>query len=189
MARAAYEPPRLRLAATIVRAGGVIAYPTEGVYGLGCRPDAASAVARVITLKGRAPAAGFILLADELDTLRDWIAPTQIERSRLRLPAMGPRTWIVTASHRVPAWITGGRDTVAVRVTTHPLAAALTAAVGMPIVSTSANRHGHRPARSAVLVRRLFGGAVDYVLGGATQGARGPSEIRDARTGSVLRAG
>jgi len=96
-------------------------------------------------------------------------------------------TWILPAAPAVPGWLTGGRDTLAVRVTAHPLAAELCRSFGRALVSTSANRSGGRPARSALAVRRMFGESVDLILHGPLGGLRGPTPIRDATTGSLLR--
>lgn len=181
--------PRLHHAAAVLHAGGVIAYPTEGVYGLGCRPDDGRAVQHLLDLKQRPVSAGLILIAATFEQLAGWIAPTARERRQLSAEHVGPVTWIVTAGPLTPGWITGGRPTVAVRVTRHPVAAGLCRAAGLPLVSTSANRRGKPPARSAVAVRRHFGARLDLVVGGATGLSAGPTEIRDARSGRVVRAG
>ncbi len=178
----------LRRAAQAIDEGGVIAYPTEGVFGLGCDPGDFTAVERICTLKRRGASTGLILLAADRTQLDDWIEPSP-EEDRALTGTQAFVTWIVTAAPDCPAWITGGRATCAVRITRHPVAVALCLAVGQPIVSTSANRHGHPAARSALGVRRLFGDRVDYIMPGATGRAPGPSPIRDARSGSLLRAG
>ena len=184
---------RLRQAAAVIHAGGVLAYPTEGVYGLGCRPDDARAVHRLLELKQRPVSAGLILIAADWEQLEGWIEPTPAELRRLRsaenTAGSQPITWVVQAGVRAPAWITGGRPLVAVRVTGHPVAAGLCLASGLPLVSTSANRRGKPPARSALGARLRFGTQLDLVVGGATGGCRGPSEIRSAGTGVVLRRG
>jgi len=181
-------PFQLRQAGLVLRAGGVIAYPTEGVYGLGCEPAEAAAVARVLALKGRPPDRGLIVIAARWEQVAGWVdaSPAQIERARADWP--GPVTWLLPAAPGVPPWITGGRDAVAVRVTAHPVAAALSLGYGGPLVSTSANRSGRPPARTALAVRRAFGPALDCVVSGAVERGAGPSEIRDARSGRVLRA-
>ncbi len=179
----------LRHAARIVEAGGLIAYPTEGVFGLGCRPDAHAALERLLELKGRSATSGFILIASDWAQLEGWIAPAPEEAARVSKPTRQPVTWIVTAGPRAHALVTGGRPTLACRITSHRVAAALCALADTPLVSTSANRHGRPPARTALAVRRRFGAQLDLVVGGATGGARGPSEIRVARTGRVLRPG
>lgn len=189
MAATVFLPPRLRRAAAVIHAGGVIAYPTEGVYGLGCRPDDGGAVQQLLDLKQRPVSAGLILIAATLDQLAGWIEPTHRELRQLATRQPGPVTWLVTAGPLTPGWITGGRPKVAMRVTRHPVAAGLCLASGLPLVSTSANRRGKPPARSALAARLRFGGRLDLVVGGATGGAAGPTEIRDAATGQVLRAG
>jgi L-threonylcarbamoyladenylate synthase len=189
VATAPYLAPRFRHAAAVLHAGGVIAYPTEGVYGLGCRPDDGRAVAHLLDLKQRPVSAGLILIAASLEQLTDWIAPTAREIGQLSAPQRGPVTWVVTAGPRTADWITGGRPTVAVRVTRHPVAAGLCLASGLPLVSTSANRRGKPPARSALGARLRFGRRLDLVVGGATGGAAGPTEIREAASGRQVRAG
>lgn len=179
----------LRYAARVVRAGGLVAYPTESVYGLGCDPLDDSAVERLFHCKGRDPSAGLILLADDYARLAPFIDPSPEERERMLASWPGPVTWVCTAGAAAPPWITGGRPTVAVRVTAHPTAGALSRAADMAIVSTSANLSGRPPCRTALHVRMRFAGKVDYVLGGPTGGRSRPSEIRDARTAAVLRAG
>jgi L-threonylcarbamoyladenylate synthase len=159
------------------------------VFGLGCDPAHDKAVRRILALKGRPRTAGLILIASDPAQLEGWIVPTAAERRRLASKPCKPVTWVVTAGPRASTLITGGRDTIAVRITKHPVAAALCARSGMPLVSTSANRHGRPPARSALAVRRAFNRKVDYVVPGATGGLARPTEIREARTGKVLREG
>lgn len=178
----------LRRAAQTIHDGGVVAYPTEGVFGLGCDPDQHEAVLRILTLKQRDVAAGLILIAADRDQLDGWINPTADEESALSATNKFI-TWVVTADPRCPDWITGGRSTCAVRITQHPVAAALCREAGIPLVSTSANKHGHTPAASALAVRRIFAESVDYILPGSTGDNIGSSEIRVASSGAVLRAG
>ncbi|MGH8372354.1 MAG: L-threonylcarbamoyladenylate synthase [Gammaproteobacteria bacterium] len=179
-----------RQARAIVWAGGVIAYPTEAVYGLGCDPLATQAVERILALKSRDVGKGFILIASHIEQLLPFMAPLdKTLRARLEASWPGPVTWIVPAAEAVPDWITGGRDTLAVRVTAHPVARALCELTGMALISTSANLSGHAPARSALQVRARLGDDVDYILPGQTGPQRKPTEIRDARTGKILRAG
>lgn len=180
---------KLRHAARVIQSGGIVAYPTEAVFGLGCDPDCQTAVKQILYLKQRSQQAGLILIAADAAQLYDWITPTAAERERLFATTQEVITWIVTANPLVPRWITGGRKTIAVRITRHPVAATLCHLAGTPLVSTSANRHGHAPARSTLAVRCKFGRQIDYILPGATGRQRQPSEIRDARTGTVLRPG
>lgn len=180
---------KLREAARAIRRGAVIAYPTEAVYGLGCNPLDGAAVRRLLAIKGRDVRKGVILIAADFEQLRPYLAPLSGEQlDRVTADWPGPVTWVLPAAPDLPAWLSGGRDTVAVRVTAHPLAADLCRAAGMPLVSTSANPSGRPPARTALQVRLRCPG-VDRVLAGATGGRRRPTEIRDLASGRRLRAG
>lgn len=178
----------LRKAARIIQSGGVVAYPTESVYGLGCDPLDYPAVQRILAAKRREESAGLILLGADFEQISPYVDPGEDELERMLAAWPGPVTWVCTASAAAPPWITGGRNTIAVRVTGHGDAAALCRAADMALVSTSANRSGRPAARSAVRVRRLFGQEVDYVVPGEVGGMQNPSEIRDASTGKVLRS-
>ena len=170
--------------------GGVVAYPTEAVYGLGCDPLREDAVDKVLELKGRPRHQGLIVIASEFEQLRgllDTSDEAAVNRALATWP--GPVTWVFPAREHVPEWLTGGRRSLAVRVTEHPVANALCAAFGRSVVSTSANRSGEAALREAEQVRRTFGDGVDHVLEGEVGGRDKPSEIRDALTGEVLRAG
>lgn len=169
--------------------GGVVAYPTESVFGLGCDPLEAAAVARILAIKRRSVESGLILLAADVAQLEAYIRPAPAELKRMRASWPGPVTWVVAATPAVPAWVTGGRDTVAVRVTAEPLAASLCRRAGMAIVSTSANRSGRPPARNTLQARRGFSAVVDEILPGAVGRSARPTEIRMASSGKVLRAG
>ena len=185
------ECPSLQIACAVraLRAGGVIAYATEGVWGLGCDPFDGVAVQRVLDLKGRKAAKGLIMVADSLNQLFPLLAPVSIDLlENMRCHWPHPVTWVVPVSSELPRWITGNHSTAAVRISTHPQARQLCQAFGGPIVSTSANPQGRPPARNAFGVRKYFRHRIDYILPGAVGGWRKPSEIRDAVTGRVLRA-
>ncbi|MEN8175886.1 MAG: Sua5/YciO/YrdC/YwlC family protein [Pseudomonadota bacterium] len=180
---------RLREAVRVLHHGGVVAYPTEAVYGLGCDPLRASAVQRILEIKGRHPGKGLILIASEPAQLSPYLLLPDPQRlSRVQATWPGPHTWVFDANPDIPAWITGGRNTVAARVTAHPLAAALCSAFGGALISTSANRTGGVPARSPLQARLVFGDDVDLYLHGACGRLARPTPVRDARTGDVLRA-
>lgn len=181
-------PLAIRRAAALVRAGGVIAYPTEAAWGLGCDPLDAEAVARILAIKGRPVSMGLILIAADMAQLEPWIEPVSHEvEARVAATWPGPVTWVFPAQPWVPFWVHGGRESLAVRVPAHAQCTALCRAVGHPVVSTSANRSGHPPARTGAQVRRWLADEVDFILGGATGGRARPSEIRDALTGRALR--
>ena len=176
----------IAVAAEVLLAGGVVAYPTEGVFGLGCMPDDPTAIARLLRIKRRDPRKGLILIAAEPGQLRDWIAmdPASLPEPD---PAQ-PTTWIAPASKNVAALIRGVHPGLAVRLTTNPTAAALCEATGSALVSTSANLAGEPVARNRYVLTRKFNDRVDYIVPGECGPASGPSEIRDLNTGAVLRA-
>jgi len=174
----------IRRASRILHSGGVIAYPTEGVFGLGCLPDDATAVYRILEAKDRDVAKGLILIASDAQQLADWI---DLGDAEIPSAESKPITWIVPATNAVPSWIRGAHKTVAVRLTTHPVARALCQETASCIVSTSANLSGQQPARNAHVLRRQFGHLVDYVVPGQCGSAQGASEIRDLKTDKIVR--
>ena len=178
---------QIRKAARCLEAGGVIAYPTEGVYGIGCLPQYTDAVERIVTIKGRSASAGLILIAAEVELLTGWVAPSAAELKNLLRRMEHPTTWIVSAQPGLDPLLTGGRDTLAVRITEHPIAAGLSAAVSGPLVSTSANKSGKAAAMNAHQARHKLGRTLDYVISGPLGSAAGPSEIRVAADGRVVR--
>jgi len=175
---------RLRL---FLKRGGVLAYPTESCYGLGCDPRNAAAVKRLLRLKKRSASKGLILIAGHARQLRPYLAqlPPALE-SRMRAPWPGPHTWLAPAAHDCPAWLRGGHNTVAVRVTAHRGAARLCELANMALVSTSANLSGGKPAKTANQCRRLFGQRV-LVIPGRTGARRHPSTIQHLVTGQIIR--
>lgn len=178
----------LRRACRVLRAGGVIAYPTEAVFGLGCDPGCEEALARVLALKGRSPRKGMILVAADWGQLTPFLAPLPPEaRRRVEGSWPGFVTWLLPARSGLSRSLTGGGPLVAARITAyHPLVS-LCRTYGGPIVSTSANRSGCRPARTALQVRRIFGDQLDYILPGPVGGEARPSPIRHYSDGKLLR--
>ncbi len=171
-----------------LEAGRVIAYPTEAVFGLGCRADDRSATERICALKERPLDQGVIVLIDSLEQLDGWIAPLEAsDRARLAQTWPGPVTWLLPASEGCPVWLRGRHSSLAVRQSAHPLCRALCQGLGHPVVSTSANRAGQPPARSADEVRSVFGDQVDRVIDAPLGEASAPSTIRDLRTNRQLR--
>jgi L-threonylcarbamoyladenylate synthase len=176
--------------AGLLRDGGLAACPTEAVWGVSCDPFDEAAVLRLLRLKQRPVDKGLILVADTVarfDGLLDWAALPDERAAAVRASWPGPHTWIVPATARVPRWITGTHAGVAVRVTAHPSMAALCEAFGGPLVSTSANPAGAPPPRRPEDFDPALRDGVDAVLAGDTGAQARPTEIRDARTGEVLR--
>jgi len=172
---------------THLKRGGVIAYPTESCYGLGCDPRNVRALKRLIHLKGRSATKGLLLIADHFKRLQAFVRPLNADnRARMRRSWPGPVSWVVPASAACPPLLTGGRATIAIRVTAHPIAARLCRSLGMALVSTSANKSGKKPAQTAAECRRIFGARVRVIDGRIGQRRR-PSTLIDLATGTVLR--
>ena len=181
------DTAELRAAARVLAQGGVVAHASEGVWGLACDPMNAAAVDAVIAVKGRGADKGLILIGADAESFAPELAALpEGTAAKIRDSWPGAVTWIVP-NLRFGQRITGGRDSVAVRVPDHAQARALARRFGAPLVSTSANRTGEPPCLTADAVRETLGGEVDYVLEGRTGGRTGPSSIFDARTGEALR--
>lgn len=177
-------------AATALQTGGIVAYPTEAVWGLGCDPRNEEAVSRLLAAKQRSVDKGLILIASHLEQLRPFLDISALPSERLAEVLAswpGPHTWVMPASDQAPPWITGAHDGIAVRITAHAAVIELCNAFGGALVSTSANRAGQPApqARDALDPALLIG--VDGVLSGETGGLAAPSDIRDALTGNGIR--
>jgi L-threonylcarbamoyladenylate synthase len=158
-------------AASVLRAGGIVAFPTETVYGLGADASNDAAVARVYAVKGRPRAHPLIVhLAPEAQ-LDDWAVEIPDVARRLTALWPGPLTVILKKSERVASAATGGSPTVGLRVPAHPMAQALLRAFGGGIAAPSANRFGAVSPTTADHVAADLGDDVDYILDG------GPCEV------------
>jgi len=170
--------------------GGVIAYPTEAVYGLGCDPGNESAVRTILELKSRPASAGLVLIADQPERFAPYIRPVDEAHWEPALASWpGPVTWLFPRAPGVPDWLAGSHPTIALRVTAHEGCRALCRAFGGPVVSTSANPRGEEPARTTDDVERYFSAELCGILAGELGEQNQPSEIRDLLTGKVIRSG
>lgn len=177
-------------AAACLRAGEVLAYPTEAVFGLGADPANEAAVARIFELKGRPSAVGVLLVAARFEQIAHFIDHAKLPAGAMEAVNAswpGPTTWVFPRSDRVPAWVSGGHDGIALRITAHAPTAALCDAFGGALVSTSANLHGEPPARDVTTVQRYFGAALDALLDAPLGTQTRASAIRDVVTGKWLR--
>ncbi len=180
---------RLNHAIETLLDGGIIGYPTEGLWGLGCLPESREGVQRILSLKQRSWKEGLILIASDPDQLAAYLVGLPDEQLRvLKQSRSVPTTYLVRDNGYCPDWIRGQHATVAVRITTHEQTRNLCQALQSPIVSTSANRRGKPAARDQLSVRARFGVNVDTYLAGPLGGATGASEIRDLASGQILRA-
>ena len=169
---------------------GVIAYPTEAVFGLGCDPRNVEAIRKILTLKDRPEDKGLILIAADYSQLTPYVKDSAIGQDK-RFSVLshwpGPVTLILPARDTVSPLLTGGRDTIAVRVTAYEPVRELCRKLGTALVSTSANPSGKEPARTAFEVSDYFGDNIDWVWDEETGGAEQPSKIIDPFNNTVLR--
>jgi len=171
-------------------AGGVIAYPTEAVFGLGCDPDNKQAVEKLLDIKQRPIEKGLILLASNYSQLLPYIDDKQIPQDkRYQVLSRWPDgiTQVLPCRPNTPKWLTGRFSTLAVRVTSQPDVVALCNQVNRPIVSTSANLTGETPATTWQEVEQSLANKVDYIIKGKTMGFTQPSKIIDGLTGEIFR--
>ena len=181
---------QLRQTARIIEQGGIIAYPTEAVFGLGCDPLNPDAVHRLLALKHRPVEKGLVLIASNIEQLEPFMAPLDAKQlDTLKASWPGPLTWLVPARPETPAWLKGHHDTIAVRVTDHPIAAALCQTVGQALVSTSANQTGQQPAKSPIQVRHYFQNNLDRIVTGPLGNLANPTAIRDLHSNQLVRPG
>lgn len=177
-------------AARQLHAGGVIAYPTEAVYGLGCDPANEQAVRHLLALKQRSPDAGLILIADRFEYFRPFIG--EVDEAMVQ-PAMeswpGPVTWLFPRAASVPDWLAGKHPAIALRLSAHPVCRTLCREFGGAIVSTSANPTTRPAPKTAAEVADYFPEGLAGIVEGEVGGRELPSEIRDLISGQLIRAG
>lgn len=171
-------------------AGGLIAYPTEAVFGVGCDPDNNQALERLLAMKQRDPSKGLILLASSFEQLtpyidKDRLTPDMISAMLGRWP--NGVTQVVPKSKNLAPLLSGKFDSIAVRVTDQPDVVSLCEAVGRPIVSTSANLSGLEPATTWQGLDPQLVEQLDFVVKGETLGFDKPSTIVDAISGQCYR--
>ena len=176
-------------AVAALRGGGIVAYPTESVFGIGCDPWDRMAVARVFAVKRRPIAKRCIVIASDTGQLERLVDVRSLRFSRSASRYWpGPVTLVAPARDGVPSWLVDADRTLAVRVTDHPVARGLCAMFRGPLISTSANRNGRPPARDTLRVRAVFGTEIDCYVAGRVGGLAAPTRIIDARDGRTIRS-
>lgn len=175
-------------AASAVKAGEIIAYPTEAIYGLGCDPTNQSALRKLVDLKTRSANKGLILVAANWEQLDPFVSLTDqsaLETAMQSWP--GPVTWIMPSSKKCSSLLTGDRDTIAVRISDHPVVRELCEKCQYALVSTSANMSGQEPLPNAEQIEQAFANNIAGVVSGKLGGLSSATSIFDARTGAQLR--
>ena len=183
-------PLRIHRAASCLRRGGVIAYPTEGVWGLGCDPFNEDAVRKLLLIKQRPLEKGLILVAGSMKQLEPLLKTLNSAQMKLLTESWpGPVTWLLPDPDQlIPTWIKGKFTSVAIRVSAHPPVVQLCSVFGGLIVSTSANPAALLPARTRLRVLTWFDDSLDYIVPGRLGGQHGPSAIHDLASANVIRS-
>jgi len=178
----------INTAVQILQAGGIIAYPSEAVYGLGCLPDHLESIEKLLQLKQRPEKKGLILLASDLSQLSAYLSPIEPKiLDKIQATWPGPYTWILPTPDTTPTLIKGDFNTVAVRVSAHPLVQQLCQRCHSAIISTSANTTGKAMSYTPDDVHSHFGEQLDYILHGALGDSDKPTVIIDALSDKVIR--
>jgi len=182
-----HSPFKIRNAIRYIKAGAVIAYPTEAVYGLGCDPLNEDAVMSLLDIKQRPIEKGLILIASSLDQLHPYLALDQTIIDRITPTWPGPVTWVIPAQSWVPKWLTGEHDSLAVRVTNHPIARDLCTQFGGPLVSTSANPTTRPAIKESRKLLKTFSDSGIFIVHGKVGELAQETAIYDAVSGKRLR--
>ncbi len=169
----------------IFQSGGVFAYPTEAIYGLGCDPDNSEAVQHLLSIKNRPEEKGLILVASNFSQVEKYLKPLSKAQKEFTKPS--ETTYIFPALASAPKWLTGSFDSLAIRISKHPLVCELCNSLDSAVVSTSANLSGLAPVKSATEVAEQLGDKLDAILDGNTGDSQKPSVIRDSITRQIIR--
>jgi len=180
--------PHINDIASLVKQKGIIVYPTEAVFGLGCNPQCEHSIQRILTIKQRSASKGLILIAASLEQLSPYIQPLIPKAAqRIQASTSHPTTWLVPVSQDTSSLLTGAHKTIAIRLTQHPHCIALCNALGYPLISTSANPAGLPPAMTINQVQTYFSASIDGILDAPLGHATSPSEIRDVLNNKRIR--
>ena len=179
----------IMLAAASLKSGGIIAYPTEAVFGLGCDPRNDMALSQLLALKQRPAHKGLIVVAAEWAQLLPYLAaisPTEYAQVMATWP--GPVTWVMPVAEGVSRLLTGEHESLAVRISAHPLIQMLCRAFGGAVVSTSANRSTEPPCKTTAEVRACFREGLDVIVAGQTSGLAKPTSIYTLTSKTIIRS-
>jgi len=184
----------LHQAIKTLKAGKLLAYPTEAVFGLGCVINKPQALKRLRRIKGRSPNKGFIIICASIKQLQDsfpYLNLSEEQRALMEKQQSHPTTWILPFKRKnqpkVAQLLVGNNHSIAIRIPQHPLALALCEKAG-PVVSSSANVARGKPAKKILIVRKNFRAKIDFYLPGETNLASSPSQIIDIQSGRIIRA-
>ncbi len=184
----------IKHAAKTVKKGGIIAYPTEAVFGLGCDPDNEIAINTLLHLKQRTADKGLILLASDYAQLLPYVDDELLKKTlgKVKYNSIIVRwpdavTLLLPAKNNISTLLTGIFDTIAVRITDHPDVVVLCQEMGKAIISTSANISNQPPAKTWQQAEKQFQHTVDFIIKGETSGLMKPSVIMNPLTQEIIR--
>ena len=175
----------LRLKRFIIN-GGVVAYPTESCFGLGCDPHNLRAIKKLNILKKRPVNKNFILISSKLNQIKKMLQElnnSKIKNLNMKWP--GPHTWLIEANHKCPSWLRK-KNKVAIRVPDLNICQNLLNSIAMPITSTSANRTKQRPIKNYREACRQYKKSVHIIKGRIGKNKK-PSQIQDFDTKAIIR--
>jgi L-threonylcarbamoyladenylate synthase len=186
------QPEVVQQAVAVLRRGGLVAFPTDTLYALGADALAPEAIERVLTVKGRSRGKPLSILVPSLEVARS-LAQGTAERVWGLAQACwpGPLTIVVAAAAKVPPVLSGAAGTIGLRLPGSPVARAVLAAFGGPVIGTSANKSGGADPADARTVQRAIGGQIDLLLDGGRVALGVPSTVLDctAEPARILREG
>ena len=166
----------IRHAAHVIRYGGIIAYPTDTIYGLGCDPYNADAVASINDIKQRPRNKQFILLAGHTDQVAPLVELDKDQQHKITR-ASEPTSWVIEARPSAPGWLISEQGTITIRISQQHDVQRLCQALGQAIISTSANPSGKPPARNSLELHKYFHHSVDVILASHKMLAASPSKV------------
>jgi L-threonylcarbamoyladenylate synthase len=174
-------------AISCLKSGGIIAYPTEAVYGIGCDPYNKDSVKKITQIKKRESRKSYILVASELSQLSNLININSLSEEVLN-SWPGHNTWLIKPKKNIPSWLMDNENgLIAIRVSSHPEIVKLCQFFKNPIISTSANISGNKILKNHHDVERILGSYLDYLVLGNVGEHPEPSIIKDMKTGKVIR--
>jgi L-threonylcarbamoyladenylate synthase len=176
----------IRHAAHIIRHGGIIAYPTDTIYGLGCDPYNADAVARLNAIKQRPLNKQFILLAGDIEQVTPLVELDKQQQMTV-MQTSEPTSWVADAKPSVPSWLTGDSGTITIRICKQDDVQRLCHILRHAIISTSANPSGKPPAKNALELHKYFHQTIEAILASNQKLTASPSKIIRLCDNQVLR--
>ena len=183
-------PIKLQKTISCLQQDKIVALPTESVFGLSCRVDK-TCMQKLLKLKQRDAKKGFILLGGSWAQLAHYVDEGFLTSQHIKMivtPQKKAITWVVPASDDAPELLTGGRETIAIRLTSDPFLKGICNTLEEAIISTSANIANAQPAKDSSQVNQYFPMGIDYIYEGGIMNNNPPSKIIELLSGRVLRA-